>query len=284
MKNPIVIHFVTACCFALGALQGQSIRIHPTSTIAYPMPIVDGNSPGVWVDGTLHVYTSTGDPLAMTGADLFNLRQSASPVVTPRDHYPIWIESAWRDEDGTIYAWYHHEPGGVCPKNSLTAPKIGALVSTDGGVTFTDLGIVLATGDPLNCNAENGFFAGGHGDFSVILDQDRRYFYFLFGNYSGPPEHQGVAIARMPFENRADPVGFVNKYYVGRVDRTRHRRARYPNIPGRGLVGTLQHGRLVGTGDPLEHLSQVLCSRAQPYLLQARMATGGHLSFDHYRS
>ena len=28
-------------------------------------------------------------------------------------------------------------------------------------------------------------------------------------------EHQGVAMARMPFENRADPVGFVSKYYVG---------------------------------------------------------------------
>ena len=127
----------------------------------------------------------------MSGPDLFNLVQSAPPEVTPRDHYPIWIESAWRDDDGSIYAWYHHEPGGVCPNNSLTAPKIGALVSTDGGVTFTDLGIILATGDPLNCDAENGFFAGGHGDFSVILDQDRRYFYFLFGNYSGPPEHQG---------------------------------------------------------------------------------------------
>ena len=206
---------MTACCFALGTLQGQSIRIHPTSTVAYPEPVVDGNSPGVWVDGTLRVYTSTGDPLGMTGADLFNLRPSAPPVIAPGNHYPIWIESAWRDEDGNIYAWYHHEPGGVCPGNGLTAPKIGALVSTDGGATFTDLGIILATGDPLNCDAENGFFAGGHGDFSVILDQERRYFYFLFGNYSGPPVHQGVAIARMPFENRANPVGFISKYYVG---------------------------------------------------------------------
>ena len=47
----------------------------PPRLLAYPVPIVDGNSPGVWVDGTLHVYTSTGDPLAMSGADLFNLRQ-----------------------------------------------------------------------------------------------------------------------------------------------------------------------------------------------------------------
>lgn len=215
MKSLIFRQLVPACCFVTAVLHGQSIRIHPTSTAAYPVPIVDGNSPSAWVDGTLHVYTSTGDPLAMTGADLFSLHQSASPVVSPREHYPIWIESAWRDEDGTIYAWYHHEPGGVCPQNGLTAPKIGALVSTDGGATFTDLGIVLSTGDVLNCGAENGFFAGGHGDFSVILDRDRHFFYFLFGNYSGPPQHQGVAVARMPFENRADPVGFVSKYYVG---------------------------------------------------------------------
>jgi hypothetical protein len=38
----------------------------------------------------------------MTGSDIFNLRQSASPMVTPREHYPIWIESVWQDEDGTI--------------------------------------------------------------------------------------------------------------------------------------------------------------------------------------
>jgi len=197
------------------ALRGQSMRITATASTAYPLPIIDGNSPGVWVDGLLRVYTSTGDPLAMTGPDLFNLRQSANPIVAPKDHYPIWIESAWRDDDGTVYAWYHHEPGGVCPNNSLTAPKIGALRSTDGGETFTDLGIVLSTGDSLNCNAENGFFAGGNGDFSVVLDRDRGYFYFLFDNYSGPREHQGVAVGRMPFDKRADPVGNVSKYYVG---------------------------------------------------------------------
>ena len=52
----------------------------------------------------------------------------------------------------------------------------------------------------------------------MILDQDQRYFYFLFDNYSGPLEHQGVAIARMQFEDRANPVGNVHKYYVGAWD------------------------------------------------------------------
>jgi len=213
-----LLRFLAAVSFSAGAVPGQAVKVRPASTLAYPAPIVDGNSPSVWVDGKLQVYTSTGDPLEMAGADLFSLRQSASPVVVPRDHYPIWIEAVWRSADGTIYGWYHHEPGGVCPGGKLTAPQIGALVSDDGGSTFRDLGIVLSTGDPLNCGARNGFFAGGHGDFSVILDQDQRYFYFLFGNYGGPMEHQGVAIARMRFEYRDDPVGAVHKYYGGGWD------------------------------------------------------------------
>lgn len=191
------------------------MRVLAAPKAVYPVPMVDGNSPSIWVDGALRVYTSTGDPLAMTGTSIFNLRQSQSPEVTPRDHYPIWLESVWADADGTIYAWYHHEPGGVCPGGKLTAPKIGALVSTDGGQTFRDLGIVLETGDALNCSAANGFFAGGHGDFSVIPDRQGQYFYFLFGNYSGPLEHQGVAVARMALEDRANPVGAVRKYYQG---------------------------------------------------------------------
>jgi hypothetical protein len=206
------------CLFSAGLMQGQGVRVLAASPVSYPVPMVDGNSPSVWVDGTLRVYTSTGDPLAMAGPNLFSLQQIASPVVTPATHYPIWIESVWRDPDGTIYGWYHHEPGGVCPNGKLTAPQIGAVVSDDGGSTFRDLGIVLSTGDPLNCGAGNGFFAGGHGDFSVILDQEGQYFYFLFDNYSGPLEHQGVATARMAFEDRANPVGTVHKYYVGAWD------------------------------------------------------------------
>ena len=68
-----------------------------------------------------------------------------------------------------------------------------------------DLGTVLeARPNTLKPEAQNGYFAGGHGDFSVILDQEQRYFYFLFDNYSGPLEHQGVAVARMAFEDRAN--------------------------------------------------------------------------------
>lgn len=178
-----------------------------------PASIVDGNSPGVWIDGELRVFTSTGNPMSMRGPSIGELQNGPDPVVSPRDHYPLWIEAVWRDdEDGSLYAWYHHEPGGVCG-GSLSAPKIGALVSHDGGETFTDLGIVLESGASPNCAAKNGFFATGHGDFSVILDQNREYFYFLFTNYGGPEANQGIAIARMAFADRANPAGTVYKFH-----------------------------------------------------------------------
>jgi hypothetical protein len=176
---------------------------------------VEGNSPGVWVGGNLRVYTSTGSPMAMSGGSLYNLNMDAAPVVEPRDHFPIRIEAAWTDGDGTVYAWYHHETQGACPGSGLTAPVIGALVSQDGGLTFRGMGVVLSSGYAVNCAAQNRYFAGGHGDFSVILDRHRRYFYFLYGNYSGPVSAQGVGIARMAFDDRNNPVGAMHKCFNG---------------------------------------------------------------------
>jgi hypothetical protein len=206
--------FATVTGLAAAAAFGQFAFVLPASEVSMPAPTVDGNSPGFWNAGVLNVFTSTGLPEGMTGAGVTALSVSAPPGVVPSDHYPLWIESTWRDEDGTVYAWYHHEPGGVCD-GKLTAPMIGALVSTDGGHGFRDLGIVLSSGEPVNCGAQNGFFAGGHGDFSVILDQDRRYFYFLFTNYGGPVQNQGIVMARMAFADRFEPRGAVMKFFEG---------------------------------------------------------------------
>jgi hypothetical protein len=93
--------------------------------------------------------------------------------------------------------------------------QIGAVVSHDGGQIFYDLGIVLSSADPMDCNAKNGFFGSGHGDFSVIADRERKYFYFLFTSYGGPIDGQGVAVARMAFSDRGSPVGSVWKYFNG---------------------------------------------------------------------
>lgn len=197
-------------------LLGQSVHLDPAPRHALPTH-VDGNTSSFWADGILHLFTSTGDPLMISrGPDQFGPFESAPVDVSRQDHRPLWVEAAWRDEDGTIFGWYHHEPGEVCPgKPGLTAPKIGAVVSYDNGASVIDLGIVLESGDAPNCEAKNGFFASGHGDFSAVLDREKQYFYFLFTNYGGDVSEQGVAMARLAFEDRMRPAGAVHKYYQG---------------------------------------------------------------------
>ena len=175
---------------------------------------VDSNSPAVWWQGRLVVFTSDNTPKRSEGPDLFHL---AGPELVKWEGAAKsrWIEAAWADDDGTIYAWYHHEPGGICPGDKLTAPVIGAAISHDGGRTFTDMGIVLRAGDVPNCGALNGFFAGGHGDFSVVLDRNREYFHFVFTTYGGDLAQQGLGLARLPFDARGNPAGSVHKYHAG---------------------------------------------------------------------
>jgi hypothetical protein len=197
-----------------GALaRGQHAQVTPAEFTRFP-GVSDSSSPALWVDGKLFVYQSDGSPVRSEGAApgaLANVRAVLFDTYT-RPHR--WIESVHRDPGGRIFAWYHHEPGAVCANAPLTAPQIGALVSTDGGRSFFDLGIVLSSGVAPNCDARNGYFAGGHGDFSVILDERREFFYFFFSNYGGGAQ-EGIAVARMPYSARARPVGQVVKYFAG---------------------------------------------------------------------
>jgi hypothetical protein len=194
----------------------QRVELQPVQEVSFPST-TDSNSPALWIDGEMVLINSTGLwPVRSSGSDQFNLGNPEPVVLGSSIHHPYWIEATWKDEDGTILAWYHHEPPRVCGSSSnLTAPQIGALVSTDGGRSFRDLGIILESGYPVDCSSQNGYFAGGHGDFSVLLNRNRSYFYFLFGNYGGPVETQGVAIARLPFDRRYNPFGAVEKYFAG---------------------------------------------------------------------
>lgn len=177
---------------------------------------VDSNSPAFWRDGELHVINSTGSgPLLSHGRDQFHLSDAKlSTIVRPQTDWPTWIEAVWVDPSGTILAWYHQEHEYVCGgKQRPAMPRIGALLSYDGGKTFWDQGIILESGDPVDCSTKNEYFSGGHGDFSVVPDREQNYFYFLFTNYAGPVETQGVVIARMAFADRFHPAGAVWKYY-----------------------------------------------------------------------
>jgi hypothetical protein len=164
----------------------------------------------------LNLFNSTGNgPVRSSGSSQFELA-APQPVRFNRIYpWPAWMESVWVDPTGVVFGWYHQEHFGVCPGSRLSVPQIGAAISYDGGNTFEDLGTILSSGDPIDCNSQNGYFAGGHGDFSVILDRTRTYFYFFFTNYAGPLEQQGVAVARMPFESRFYPEAAVTKFYMG---------------------------------------------------------------------
>ena len=134
------------------------------------------------------------------------------------DRLWIWIESTWKDDDGTLYGMYHYEPDNVCFGNDHlpTAPKIGWLRSLDNGQSWQDLRFVLAA-DPADfrCDTKSPWDAGGEGDFSVILDRKKEYFYCFFSSYVKNFQEQGVGVARMRYADRDNPAGKAQKWYKG---------------------------------------------------------------------
>lgn len=207
--------------FAIGMLLGCALAAQEVEVRVAEQPVSmpaapDCNSPAFWRDGQLFWFGSHGSPWLSSGPNQFGPFETRPVALPSADNSPKWMESVWTEGSASvIWGWYHAEPVNLVPNSTLTAPKIGATVSFDGGYTMTDLGFVLESGDPLDPAAQNGYFAGGHGDFSVVLDRSRKYFYFFYGNYGGAVESQGVGIARMAYEDRANPVGKVWKYHNG---------------------------------------------------------------------
>jgi hypothetical protein len=212
LKSALLI----AVCLAAPVFpQSAILRFAPRVELP---PVIDGNSAAFWADGQMYLFHSTGVPHISSGPDQFSLSNTREVEFDSPEHKPVWFEAVWRDDDGTLFLFYHHEPEQRCPNSDLTAPKIGAAISHDNGATVQDLGIILESGDPIDCNSQNGFFSGGHGDASVILDKERKFFYFFFTNYAGPASSQGVVTARMAFEDRFSPVGKVHKFFLGQWD------------------------------------------------------------------
>jgi len=174
----------------------------------------DCNSPMHWDGRTLYLFNSAGEPWRSAGPDLLHL--TSNYVRCEFDTKPLggrWIEATWKEPGSFLYGWYHLEPAGLCPGRTLTAPRIGAARSLDNGKTWQDLGIIIDT--PTNtfrCDSPNKYFAGGHGDFSVMADPRRDYIYFFFSNYTGPLSEQGVCVARMRFSDLDGPAGKVWKW------------------------------------------------------------------------
>ncbi len=183
----------------------------------------DCNSPIWWAGGQMHILNSTGHPVRSSGVDVEHMTRGTPIVYNAWRDGGRWIESVHQDPDGTLYGWYHNEPAHYVPDEyhqgrqfPMTAPFIGAAVSYDNGVSWDDLGLILAGGaETLHLEGRNFWFAGGNGDFSVILDRAGEYFYFLFGTYYKDVAQQGIALARMRYADRQGPVGKVVKWHAG---------------------------------------------------------------------
>ena len=181
----------------------------------------DCNNPAHWDGQTLYVFNSAGHPWRSAGRDLFHLTNDyARCEYDNTANGGRWIECTWQANNGVLYGWYHYEPRQVCPASgkpsstTLTAPQIGAVTSTNNGLTWHDLGLVLeAPPDTLNCQTKNHYFAGGNGDFSVMLDVEQQYLYFFFSTYPSIVTEQGVAVARMRWADRDQPINKVWKYH-----------------------------------------------------------------------
>jgi hypothetical protein len=192
-----------------------SVKIRPASKIEFPNT-VDCNSPSFWDGDEFHVFNSHGSPTRVRGRDIYHLEESQDAVFENKVNGGRWIEAAVKTAEGPVYGWYHFEPKGLCRGNSLTSAMIGAAKSSDSGLHWTDLGIVLKPADDaIRCKAKNGSVAGGHGDFCILLDREQKYLYVYFSNYSAPLAEQGVNVARMDWKDRDSPVGKIHKRYNG---------------------------------------------------------------------
>jgi hypothetical protein len=178
--------------------------------------IADSNSPSHWNQGTLYVINSWEQPWLSSGSSLLKLLSAIpSKFDDPEmNKLWLWLESTYKDDDGTLFAWYHNEIPDVCPsrKDDLpgypTVVKIGALRSNDNGGHWENLGFILEP-DPqsINCATQNQWYAGGAGDFSVILDHEKNYFYLYFTNYANEFSEQGLCVARIKYADRNSPRG-----------------------------------------------------------------------------
>ncbi len=194
-----------------GESTGFDYYVRDSSRLEFPAD-VDSNSPSIRVDGTLFLFNSaSGHTYRSSGDSVLDLSdpQEVSLPVPPRPGN-IWLEALWQDpETSLLYGWYHFEPADL---PCLTAPIIGAAVSDDEGLTWEDRGFVLDSGYDFDCDYDNGFMSGGNGDFNVIVDRANEAFYFLFSNYAGPDEEQGIGVARSSMLDKGQP-GTVFKYY-----------------------------------------------------------------------
>jgi hypothetical protein len=181
---------------------------------------VDSNSPAIWqrvagLNQLLLLTSVAGIPSLATGPQLDRLSVALPVVLDPWPGEGVWMEATVEDVDGTLYGYYHNEQSAsVCPGSGKVISRIGAARSTDHGLTWKSLGVILeAPPGSHDCQTNDMYFVGGVGDFSVQLDPDSRDLYIFFSQYNR--RSQGVGIARLAWADRDDPVGKVMVFANG---------------------------------------------------------------------
>ena len=197
----------------------------------------DSNAPGVWLQGKLKRYESnypqngnTGgvsayscynpniETLVTGGQIIAGGRQYLDTRIPPA--YGPWFEGMEVDENGVAYAYYHTEIRIY--GDTKFHVGIGAQKSTDGGITWTDIGMSLIVDTPLGSDVPQGTFTnlgfgfmGGNGDCSVMLDANNQYLYIIWSQYGLTSANQGIAMGRMLWSDRDSPAGKVYKLFNG---------------------------------------------------------------------
>ena len=153
-------------------LVAQRAELRPASPVILP-GISDSNSPVHWTNGNMSIIQSLQLPLISIDTDGAGTFKARAIVLNTYEHYPLWIESTWTDDTGDLYAWYHTE---VPACRTMATPKVGALVSHDGGYSFTDLGLIMESAYWPDCNAQNGYLPEEM-EFHGVAHSSQEYFY-----------------------------------------------------------------------------------------------------------
>lgn len=193
--------------FAIDLAPAAPLLLHPPTQRR-----TDANSPLLRRNGEVLAFVSHYEPIGHT----LRCRQPGAIWPTGRfeqvryldDPTPgmgKWIQSVWPAPDGTLFGWYHAEELTPCPQR-LFLPHIGAVRSADGGASWRLIGELLrAPAASARCDWQNGFLAGGYGDFCVVPDRAGQWFYLHYSSYVPDEAAQGIAVLRYPVEERERP-------------------------------------------------------------------------------
>jgi hypothetical protein len=190
-----------------------SARLIPASHVELPGEI-DSSNPAAWslVNGAMQLFVISswgGIPVRSAGASVDALTREGPVTFGSHPGHGVWMEAIVPDEDGTWYAYYHHErPADLCGRPDRQLPRIGAMRSADNGATWNDLGIVLdAPPGSAACDSTNRYVLGGVGDVTAALDATHQDLYLYFSQYPRDGALQGVAVARIAWADRDAPSG-----------------------------------------------------------------------------